>query len=103
MTRKELCQAFGFEKHTKKYSTYFPINHKIYHRQVEEYEKRTTIFDNLVKLQKRKLVEKFSMNNGKRGRPLVYWKIIAENQKEIPNEKQKEKPKENQCDVEGNG
>lgn len=36
---------------------------------------RTTIYDNLLKLQKRKLVEKFSRNNGKRGRPIVYWKI----------------------------
>ena len=36
---------------------------------------RTTIYDNLVKLQKRKLIEKFSRIDGKRGRPLVFWKI----------------------------
>lgn len=36
---------------------------------------RTTLYDNLVKLQKRKIVEKFTRNNGKRGRPLVFWKI----------------------------
>jgi predicted ArsR family transcriptional regulator len=36
---------------------------------------RTTIYDNLVKLQKRKLIEKYSKNNGKRGRPKVFWKI----------------------------
>jgi len=36
---------------------------------------RTTIYDNLIKLQKRRLVEKFTRNNGKRGRPLVLWKI----------------------------
>ena len=36
---------------------------------------RTTIYDNLIKLQKRKLVEKFTRNNGKRGRPLVLWKL----------------------------
>jgi predicted ArsR family transcriptional regulator len=36
---------------------------------------RTTIYDNLIKLQKRKVVEKFSRNNGKRGRPLIFWKI----------------------------
>jgi predicted ArsR family transcriptional regulator len=36
---------------------------------------RTTIYDNLVKLQKRRLIEKFSRNDGKRGRPLVFWKI----------------------------
>ncbi len=36
---------------------------------------RTTIYDNLVKLQKRKLIEKFSRIDGKRGRPLVFWKL----------------------------
>ena len=36
---------------------------------------RTTIYDNLFKLQKRKVVEKFTKNNGKWGRPLVFWKV----------------------------
>ena len=36
---------------------------------------RTTIYDNLIKLQKRKVVEKFFKNSGKRGRPLVFWKL----------------------------
>ena len=36
---------------------------------------RTTIYDNLIKLHKRKVVEKFIKNNGKRGRPLVFWKL----------------------------
>lgn len=36
---------------------------------------RTTIYDNLIKLQKRKVVEKFTRNDGRRGRPLVLWKI----------------------------
>jgi len=36
---------------------------------------RTTIYDNLVKLQKRRVVEKVIRNNGKRGRPLVFWKL----------------------------
>ena len=36
---------------------------------------RTTIYDNLVKLQKRKLIEKFSRTDGKRGRPLVFWRL----------------------------
>lgn len=35
---------------------------------------RTTIYDNLLKLQDKKLVVKFSRNNGKRGRPLIFWK-----------------------------
>jgi len=37
---------------------------------------RTTIYDNLIKLQKRKVIEKLSRNNGSRGRPLVYWKLV---------------------------
>ena len=36
---------------------------------------RTTIYDNLLKLQKRELIEKFTRNNGMRGRPLVFWKL----------------------------
>ena len=36
---------------------------------------RTTIYDNLLKLQKRKVIEKFTRSNGKRGRPLVVWKL----------------------------
>ena len=36
---------------------------------------RTTIYDNLLKLQKRKFIEEFSRNNGMRGRPLVFWKL----------------------------
>jgi len=36
---------------------------------------RTTIYDNLIKLHKRKLIEKFTRNNGNRGRPLVLWKL----------------------------
>jgi len=36
---------------------------------------RTTIYDNLIKLQKKKLIEKFSRNDGNRGRPRVFWKF----------------------------
>ena len=36
---------------------------------------RTTIYDNLIKLQKQKVVENFSRTNGNRGRPLVLWKL----------------------------
>ena len=35
---------------------------------------RSTIYDNLRKLQKRKLVEKYILWEGKQGRPPVYWK-----------------------------
>ena len=36
---------------------------------------RTTIFDNLIKLHNRKIVEKLTRNSGKIGRPKVYWKL----------------------------
>lgn len=36
---------------------------------------RTTIYDNLLKLQKKRLIKKFRDNNGLRGRPLVYWEL----------------------------
>ncbi|TFG23788.1 MAG: hypothetical protein EU532_13135 [Promethearchaeota archaeon] len=36
---------------------------------------RTTIYDNLLKLQKRRVLEKYTRSNGKRGRPLVFWKL----------------------------
>lgn len=36
---------------------------------------RTTIIDNLEKLERKELVERFEKHNGKRGRPPVYWKL----------------------------
>ena len=38
---------------------------------------RTTIYDNLVKLQKLKHIQKFTRNNGNRGRPLVFWELMG--------------------------
>jgi len=37
---------------------------------------RTTIYDNLIKLEKQNIVEKFVRNSGTRGRSLVFWKLI---------------------------
>lgn len=36
---------------------------------------RTTLFDNLDKLRELGLITKFSYNNGKKGRPKIYWTI----------------------------
>lgn len=37
---------------------------------------RTTVYDNLEKLYKRQVVEKYNQKKGpKPGRPLVYWKV----------------------------
>lgn len=40
---------------------------------------RTTVYDNLVKLEKMKFVEKYSKSNGMRGRPIVYWRAKGDN------------------------
>jgi len=39
---------------------------------------RTTIYDNLTKLQNHNLVRKFSRPTNSRGRPLVYFKLTEE-------------------------
>lgn len=44
---------------------------------------RTTIYDNLLKLQKRKLIKKTSRNNGRRGRPITLWKITERFEKNV--------------------
>lgn len=36
---------------------------------------RTTLYDNLVVLEKKGIVDKFEYNNGKRGRSIVYWRL----------------------------
>jgi predicted transcriptional regulator len=36
---------------------------------------RTTIYDNLEKLETRKLIRRFKRGNGLRGRPLTFWYI----------------------------
>lgn len=78
MTRDEICEEFGFEKHKVIIIDKYLLREKgfHYHTVREQYDKRTTIHDNLVKLQRRKLVEKFSKGNGKRGRPPVFFKLM---------------------------
>jgi len=36
---------------------------------------RTTVYDNLARLERLNIVSKFSINKGERGRPIVYWKL----------------------------
>ncbi len=43
---------------------------------VEKFNRaRTTIYDNLQKLEKRKLIRRFVRGNGLRGRPITFWYI----------------------------
>lgn len=77
MTRDQLCEEFGFGKHKVVFTDKYLLREKGLRYEIvgEQYDKRTTIYDNLEKLEKRKLVERFSRNNGKRGRPKIFWKI----------------------------
>lgn len=76
MSRNEICEAFGFKTHIVKYVILSPSKKK-YHVKLKQYEKRTTIYDNLVKLEKKGIVEKFSKNNGKVGASLKMWKLTT--------------------------
>lgn len=57
-------------------------------------QKRTTIFDNLAKIQEKGFVKKFSRTNGKPGRPIVYWKLISSKNNEKIIEELEEKLKD---------
>lgn len=79
MTRDEICDAFGFKEYEyhyiQKYTHTGTLTH--YDRIITQHHNRTTIYDNLLKLIKRKIVKKFSKNNGKRGRPKVYFELTS--------------------------
>ncbi len=79
LKRDEICRLFGFDTYTYSHSQYVSKigRHlqKPYLIERETYNKRTTVYDNLKKLLERGLVEKYTKNNGKRGRPPVFWKI----------------------------
>lgn len=77
MTRDQICEAFSYKKRKViRVDKYLLWERRIrYTQEYEQFNKRTTIYDNLVKLQKKKLIEKFSKNNGRRGRPKIYWKL----------------------------
>jgi len=77
LTRDEICELLGCERYLYKYNRY-RYHHKkeiIKTLSRDSFYGRTTIYDNLYKLLKRGLVEKFCKSNGKRGRPTVYWKL----------------------------
>ena len=75
LTRKEICNSFGYMVKGYEFNQRSPSGKK-YSRTTFQHEKRTTIYDNLIKLQKRKVIEKFTRNDGSRGRPRVFWKLI---------------------------
>ena len=78
MSRNEICEAFGFKTIIYDHIVVSPSK-KRYHNKLIQYNKRTTIYDNLVKLEKKGLVERFSKNNGKVGASIKMWKITTKN------------------------
>ena len=78
MSRDDICEEFGYKKRKFTQIQYYPnkTQRKVKNiREMEQYEKRTTIFDNLIKLEKKGIVERFGLNNGERGRSVKMWKL----------------------------
>lgn len=78
MTRDDICRALGFGKHAVTYVHAYPQKRqrkRSYHVNMEQYDRRTTIYDNLKKLLDKGVVEKFSYNTGERGRPPIFWQL----------------------------
>ncbi len=81
MTRDQLCEAFGFEKYRvqsiQNYMRGQTLVH--YHRDIEQYHSRTTLYDNLKILKDQGKVEKFSKERekGKIGRLPIFWRLIT--------------------------
>lgn len=74
MSRNEICEEFGFKIHIYDQIVVSPSK-KQYRYKLEQYHKKTTIYDNLVKLEKEGIVERFSKNNGKVGASVKMWKL----------------------------
>ena len=63
--REQICEIMG----------YGSITYQKRDWKVDYHEKRTTIYDNLEKLEKAGIVERYTKHNDKPGRPPIYWKI----------------------------
>ena len=80
MRRKQICEAFGFGTIVYDIISYDSKkarkSQRGHHRKLIQHKKRTTIHDNLIKLERRNVVEKFTHNNGKKGRSVVLWALV---------------------------
>ncbi len=81
MTRDQLCEAFGYEKYQIQYAQNYMRGQTLvhYHRDIEQYHSRTTLYDNLKILKDQGKVEKFSKGRekGKIGRLPIFWRLIT--------------------------
>lgn len=78
MTRDQLCNEFGFEKYPYHYNQIYMRGRTLtkYPRNYKQFHSRTTLYDNLKILRDQGKVERFSKNNGRKGRPHTFWKLI---------------------------
>ena len=76
MSRGEICEEMEFKTHIYDQIIISPSKKK-YHYKLEQYHKKTTIYDNLVRLEIKGFVERFSRNNGKVGAPVKMWKLTT--------------------------
>lgn len=74
MSRNEICEDFGYKTHIYEQIVVSPSKKK-YHSKFVQYYGRTTIYDNLVKIEEKGLVERFNRNNGKCGASIKMWKL----------------------------
>lgn len=74
MSRNEICEGLGFASYEYEFNTISPSK-KRYPSKTIQYRSRTTVFDNLVKLEKKGIVKRFSINNGKVGASIKKWKL----------------------------
>lgn len=77
MTRDDICSRLGLGKHLLKYIQAYPQKRQrksSYYVDVEQYNKRTTIYDNLAYMEREGRVERFHTPTNKVGRPKIYWR-----------------------------
>lgn len=82
MSRNDFCKEFGFKIIIYDQIVVSPSK-KQYHFKLKQYEKRTTIHDNLVRLEKKGIIERFSKNDGKVGASVKMWKLTPKYDKEV--------------------
>lgn len=77
MTRDNFCEALCYEKYRVQYFQSYMRGQTLIHYPIdlEQYHRRTTVYDNLKKLLEQGLIEKSSQPNGKVGRSLIYWRL----------------------------
>jgi len=73
ISREKICEALGFEIYKQERVREGNTTKHVY--QFPSHKKRTTVFDNLDRLRRKKLVKKEKKHNGKRGRPKELWAL----------------------------